>query len=539
MPYSIRKIRGQPYYRVFNSETGAVHSKHTTLAKGKAQIRLLDSIEGGSLTGLARDVIIGDVKKYTPQENYKYYSSLIFGRNDFSPKVTKLLDKYGNLPISKIVINRTPVSKILTNTMDWISGGDFYKNLKKTPYDKLFHLRIDITTSKGVMSLEKNEVINADEKPKTVKQAELKQIQSIPNNLTIMGMLEATKKKMGSKFFPYSASSNNCQDFIMAIMKANNIGTKEDFDFVKQNTDVLFKNNPFLKSIADRVTDLGARVNVISQGGSIPSDLNVNMLTNTQIIGENNGIVTETLQPAHIRDLIRIWRIYYDEVSETPTANPNQQVRLNVPNDGSPSFVMLDDLFTLYDNMMMEAEDNMGVVRIRNFPTITEALNYFLELVELGDVGEDHMFERFNPPTNVIEGEGVFSKKKSTHNIKMNGKGSQYMKDKMAKLRAMRGKGMKGCGDRAPSTPPPTIPLTQAQGNSILNAFEGRTPQIRLSALQNAINNIGGGESSVRRRFTTFVSGFNNRQGVERLLRVFDMILQFEYEGATDDESIM
>jgi len=98
---------------------------------------------------------------------------------------------------------------------------------------------------------------------------------------------------------------------------------------------------------------------------------------------------------------------------------------------------------------------------------------------------------------------------------------------------------MKGCGDRAPSTPPPTIPLTQAQGNSILNAFEGRTPQIRLSALQNAINNIGGGESSVRRRFTTFVSGFNNRQGVERLLRVFDMILQFEYEGATDDESIM
>jgi hypothetical protein len=456
MPYSIRKIRGQPFYRVFNTETGAVHSKHTTLAKGKAQIRLLEDIEGGSLTGIARDVIIGDTKRYTPKEQYKYYSSLIFGRNDFSPKVTKILDKYGNLPISKIVINRTPVSKVLTNTMDWISGGDFYKNLKKTPYDKLFHLRIDITTSKGVVSLEKNEVINADEKPKTVKQAELKQIQSIPNNLTIMGMLEATKKQMGSKFFPYSASSNNCQDFIMAIMKANKIGTKEDFDFVKQNTDVLFKNNPFLKSIADRVTDLGARVNVISQGGSIPSDLNVNMLTNSQIIGEDDGIemdtdegtvyyddiVRQTLEPAHIQELIRIWRIYYDEISETPNPNlQNQQIRLNVPDDGSNSYDTLNDLFILYDNMMIEAGNNA----IRNFPTLTEALNY---LLELGGGGEDRMFERFNPPINVIEGEGVFSKIKSTHNIKMNGKGSQFMKDKMAKLRAMKGKGMSGSGDK-------------------------------------------------------------------------------------------
>jgi hypothetical protein len=46
MPYQIVKLRPyQNIYKVINKDTGIVHSKHTTLLKAKAQIRLLHSKE--------------------------------------------------------------------------------------------------------------------------------------------------------------------------------------------------------------------------------------------------------------------------------------------------------------------------------------------------------------------------------------------------------------------------------------------------------------------------------------------------------------
>jgi hypothetical protein len=46
MPYKIVRLR--PYhhiYKVINTDTGQVHSKHTSLLKAKAQVRLLLSKE--------------------------------------------------------------------------------------------------------------------------------------------------------------------------------------------------------------------------------------------------------------------------------------------------------------------------------------------------------------------------------------------------------------------------------------------------------------------------------------------------------------
>lgn len=46
MPYVIRKIRNKNLYSVKNSATGRVHSSGSTLADAKAQVRLLESLEG-------------------------------------------------------------------------------------------------------------------------------------------------------------------------------------------------------------------------------------------------------------------------------------------------------------------------------------------------------------------------------------------------------------------------------------------------------------------------------------------------------------
>lgn len=45
MPYAIRKIRNQNFYKVINLKTGEIHSKSTTKPKAEAQKRLLESLD--------------------------------------------------------------------------------------------------------------------------------------------------------------------------------------------------------------------------------------------------------------------------------------------------------------------------------------------------------------------------------------------------------------------------------------------------------------------------------------------------------------
>jgi hypothetical protein len=45
MPIVIRKVRNKNCWRVYNTQSGQIHSYCTTLAKAKAQKRLLDSLE--------------------------------------------------------------------------------------------------------------------------------------------------------------------------------------------------------------------------------------------------------------------------------------------------------------------------------------------------------------------------------------------------------------------------------------------------------------------------------------------------------------
>ena len=45
MPYGYRKLPNKDLYRVYNKETGEIHSKATTKANALKQIRLLYMIE--------------------------------------------------------------------------------------------------------------------------------------------------------------------------------------------------------------------------------------------------------------------------------------------------------------------------------------------------------------------------------------------------------------------------------------------------------------------------------------------------------------
>jgi hypothetical protein len=134
-------------------------------------------------------------------------------------------------------------------------------------------------TTKGDILFEKNARINAS--TTIPKSEDWYDINSVPRK-TLNDYIQTAKKAMGSKFFPYHPSTNNCQDFIMGVLKANGINDINAINFVKQDTTMIFKNKGWLSGLAKNITDLGGYADVILQGGSISKRLS-NELTNHEL----------------------------------------------------------------------------------------------------------------------------------------------------------------------------------------------------------------------------------------------------------------
>lgn len=216
-------------------------------------------------------------------------TAVVSGRNDYPPKVRQAISKYGNKIITGVNLHRTPLGTPLMTALQIASGNTFSQKLENTPYDKLFHLFMCIDFAGETMILEKNEVINTAPNCKLPKGTESKIITSsdIPAGLTLNDALEKTRERMGGNYFTYSAKDNNCQDFIVSFLTANNIGSETDKSWVKQETKVLFEGNDRLRKIANTLTDIGARVDVLKQGVGIKNSVN-------SIKGMPNAWITHT-----------------------------------------------------------------------------------------------------------------------------------------------------------------------------------------------------------------------------------------------------
>jgi len=202
-----------------------------------------------------------------------YGKAVIYGRMDYPPKVRNILEDNGNEIVSGLTIMRTPVPKVLTGALSLFSGGEFGKRMERA-FDELFHLFLEIRTQSGKrLSVEKNEVINMDLNPVKRDKTETKVVGKIPSDMTIREMLDKTEEYMGKqKYYSYSAKDNNCQDFIVAIFKANEIGDESDISFIKQDTKQLFKDLPYLRKLSNTLTDLGSRVNIITTGAGLSQE---------------------------------------------------------------------------------------------------------------------------------------------------------------------------------------------------------------------------------------------------------------------------
>ena len=117
--------------------------------------------------------------------------------------------------------------------------------------------------------LEKNARINLERKIPTLPNTTTMALPDIPNGLTVNSLIDNTQSAMKEKFLPYSPVNNNCQDFILAVLKANALATPEIENFVKQDTSSLFASDKTLARISTGLTNLGAAADILMSGGKI------------------------------------------------------------------------------------------------------------------------------------------------------------------------------------------------------------------------------------------------------------------------------
>ena len=196
----------------------------------------------------------------------KTVTGIVYGAQDFAPYVRKIIADYGDKKIVRMMAHRKPVDNPLTGALNVVSLGQFNK---QNPYDELFHLSLVLFFEDGTpISIEKIENINMVINPPTHSKAETQEIGNF-HPVTLNELIDGAKKILGDNFYKYNSSTNNCQDFIMALLKGSGLGTNENYQFIKQDTVSIFKGLDKTLAIATAVTDLGNRFSVARYGGKL------------------------------------------------------------------------------------------------------------------------------------------------------------------------------------------------------------------------------------------------------------------------------
>jgi len=190
-------------------------------------------------------------------------------RSDYPPSVRNLLATVGGQKITGITIYRSPVQSFIKTVLNTLSFGKFGEYIKQKGFDTLFHLYAKIEYGSNAIRIEKNQVISMSTwKPSDVSD------HSFPVNIgglntTINQFLDNGKSAMGvDAFFKYDAFKNNCQSWIMGLMKANNLvsGNQGLEAFVYQDLQELASELPFTHKVANATTNLASKLDTLIKG---------------------------------------------------------------------------------------------------------------------------------------------------------------------------------------------------------------------------------------------------------------------------------
>lgn len=212
----------------------------------------------------------GDGIKDVYQTTKRVVSKLLFGDHSLPQNVIKFLKENGELTLVRGNLNRKPISSKINLALNVVSLNQFQRNLDNTPFDELFHLSLDAELSNGkIVKIEKLERVSL---------TYISKFDDIPGdnsaiplpNITLNEFINNGYREMGNKFFSYSGFNNNCQSFLLGLLRGSNALTPSAQLFIKQDTEKLFENIPWTRRIMDTITGIAAKADIIAQGGAIP-----------------------------------------------------------------------------------------------------------------------------------------------------------------------------------------------------------------------------------------------------------------------------
>ncbi|NBW22330.1 MAG: hypothetical protein EBR82_81705 [Caulobacteraceae bacterium] len=149
---------------------------------------------------------------------------------------------------------RSPIADVISKFLNVISLGLFKKLQDKLGYDKLYHLSLVINDDTRI---EKNEQIKIDKYTNRANE-EFLDIPLQGKNITIKELMDNGAKYMGENFIPYSALRNNCQDFIIGLLRGSKLSSAGIEAFIKQPVNELVDNLPgYVEKTTDVITTLG------------------------------------------------------------------------------------------------------------------------------------------------------------------------------------------------------------------------------------------------------------------------------------------
>ena len=174
---------------------------------------------------------------------FPYVASFGGSLVDFRQNYPANVQKYVNdtTPIKSLVICREPISSSLNGLLNIVSLGGWNKAKKELGYDKLFHLYFIIN---GNLKLERNHVVTMG--PSSLKSDAERMYVNLPpgKTITIGELLQNTAKLVGPDLQRYDASSRNCQEFIIQVLRANGLLHDAYKTFVLQDVESIFKKVP-------------------------------------------------------------------------------------------------------------------------------------------------------------------------------------------------------------------------------------------------------------------------------------------------------
>lgn len=225
----------------------------------------IEILEGDGLFRKKRKVKKSQILKKAKEKVQNFFS-----KRDYKLlpiQVRNNLNAYGNETITSIKIVRTPIEKTINGLLSVITRNQYNKAVKESGYDNMFHLALYINNK---YLLDKQEVVHFEKTNPIKANSETIDIH-IHKDVSIQTLIEETKKYMGDVAFNgYDAFENNCQDFIIGILKANDLDYEKYIVFVKQDANSILSKLPtYTKKVSKFLTDVGAVAEKVIHGSSI------------------------------------------------------------------------------------------------------------------------------------------------------------------------------------------------------------------------------------------------------------------------------